>query len=248
MSNPSEIEQAIRLIETADKDGALNKSDYSRIASLPGLVEHTRPIVDETLVGVANFPQEGMEELPIQKTILLVENDESVDRSTGEMLESVGHTVITAEDSIKALTLFDKNIDRIDMVVCDMEMRYMSGSELAQTLRLKKRVEAILMSRHQKEHFKKEEMSEYEFLMKPFTLSDFSSKVRNIFKKGKEDKDPVPYNGLDKPQIPIQNFVSPDHGDVGPKEQEGAERDRAFEADAFGNQSDDTENRPDAVG
>jgi len=51
----------------------------------------------------------------------------------------------------------------------------------------------------------------------------------------------VQLEALEKPQIPIQNFVAPDHGDVGSQEQEGAEGDRTFEANLLGHQADDTE-------
>jgi two-component system cell cycle sensor histidine kinase/response regulator CckA len=81
------------------------------------------------------------------ETILLVEDDPAVRQVTRSMLEEYGYTVLEAVDGIAALDMFQRQKERIQLVLCDLIMPKMDGREtLAEMHRMKKDVKAIFMS------------------------------------------------------------------------------------------------------
>ncbi len=70
------------------------------------------------------------------ETILVVEDDEDVRRTTMSMLNRLGYTVMEAEDGPSALKVLDKSGKDIDLVLSDVIMPSgMSGYDLANELR-----------------------------------------------------------------------------------------------------------------
>ncbi len=67
--------------------------------------------------------------------ILLVDDDLYILRMVKKMLNRLGYEVIACEGSLEALELFQKNVDRVDLVVSDMQMPNMTGLELAKELK-----------------------------------------------------------------------------------------------------------------
>ena len=70
------------------------------------------------------------------QTVLLVEDEEGVRRSTTRILEDAGYRVVQAENGVKALQVFDS--ETIDILVTDIVMPGgVSGKALADQLRAK---------------------------------------------------------------------------------------------------------------
>lgn len=69
------------------------------------------------------------------ETILLVEDKEALRRVTKRLLEGLGYSVIPAADGAQALKLYNRNRDRIDLVVTDMVMPKLHGHELYRAVR-----------------------------------------------------------------------------------------------------------------
>jgi signal transduction histidine kinase/CheY-like chemotaxis protein len=67
--------------------------------------------------------------------ILLTEDDESVRQSTQRMLTQAGYTVISAPNGPVALERFEQAVEPFDLLLSDVVMPGMSGSELARRLR-----------------------------------------------------------------------------------------------------------------
>ena len=61
------------------------------------------------------------------ETILLAEDDDMVRKLTGTLLRNAGYTVLTARNGIEALTVYDNNADRIDMLLLDVIMPKLGG-------------------------------------------------------------------------------------------------------------------------
>ena len=72
------------------------------------------------------------------ETILLVEDEEGVRRLLHHILGKQGYTVLEAGNGYEALEVFERNQDRVDLLLTDIVMPRMSGRELAD--RLLKRV------------------------------------------------------------------------------------------------------------
>ncbi len=69
------------------------------------------------------------------ETILLAEDKEALRRVTKRLLEGLGYSVIPAADGAQALKLYNRNRDRIDLVITDMVMPKMHGHELYRAVR-----------------------------------------------------------------------------------------------------------------
>jgi len=136
----------------------------------------------EGVAPVANLPLEKKEAPNSPKTILLVEDDEQVNRMLKRQLENQGHTVITAKNPKEALTLFKENGEAIHLIVSDMKMPHMSGPEMMELIRAIRQVPSLFISGYPKEHFEKTDEMKDEFLMKPFSPEKLAEKIRTIFK------------------------------------------------------------------
>ena len=79
--------------------------------------------------------------------ILVVDDEEIVRRVTKMMLESVGFTVLMAQDGLEALEVFRRRADEIVLVVLDLTMPNLDGEEtLRELLRIRPNVKTILSS------------------------------------------------------------------------------------------------------
>jgi two-component system cell cycle sensor histidine kinase/response regulator CckA len=71
---------------------------------------------------------------PETATILVVEDEPAVRGLFVEALRREGHRVLEAQNGADALQLFEEISGRIDLLVTDLRMPFVSGSELASTL------------------------------------------------------------------------------------------------------------------
>ena len=63
------------------------------------------------------------------ETVLLVDDETMVLNVASDMMRTMGYTVITASDGSTAVNLYRENHQRIDLVMLDMVMPDMSGSD-----------------------------------------------------------------------------------------------------------------------
>jgi len=89
--------------------------------------------------------EETGEEVPLEEiakteqkhTVLLVDDNVHVRNTYAEALESLDYIVVTADNGIDAVAQFEKNIDHIDLVVCDIVMPIMGGFQAVSKMRKK---------------------------------------------------------------------------------------------------------------
>lgn len=118
------------------------------------------------------------------ETILLVEDEELVRKLSRQILEKVGYKVIEAENGNKALSLTEKENHKIDLLITDVVMPKMSGRELADHLaNVCPRV--LFTSGYTDDNVLKHGISNvnFNFLQKPYTLDEFTRKVREVLDK-----------------------------------------------------------------
>ena len=121
------------------------------------------------------------------ETILLID-DESLILNVGrEMLHTLGYTVITAPSGLSALNIYRQHNKReISLVILDMVMPEMSGSEVFDELKkIDPDVKVLLSSGYSLNgHASKIiERGCVGFIQKPFSLHDISSRLRGILDK-----------------------------------------------------------------
>jgi hypothetical protein len=115
------------------------------------------------------------------ETVLLVEDDEELRRLASEILKMCGYTVLETGDPLEALTIGEQRRRAIDLLLTDMVMPAMSGSELAQRLgTMCPGLRVLYMSGYTDEMLAADVASELAraFLRKPFTPHDLARKVR----------------------------------------------------------------------
>jgi PAS domain S-box-containing protein len=128
---------------------------------------------------------------PGEETILLIDDEPVVLQVGAAMLGHLGYTVLQAKGGEEALRLFEAKQQEIDLVILDMVMPSMMGSEVLSRLRqLDDQVKVLLSSGYGARGRARELMDRGcdGFLHKPFDLGDLSSKVRSLLDSGGRDK------------------------------------------------------------
>ncbi len=116
-------------------------------------------------------------------TILVVDDEDSVRESLCHVLREHGYTVLVAEDPETALALAQAHSGKIDLLVTDVVMRYMSGRELAMRLaEARPGVAVIYISGFDYDNIGHLGVMEpgSVFLQKPFGNEEFSATVQRM--------------------------------------------------------------------
>jgi two-component system, cell cycle sensor histidine kinase and response regulator CckA len=123
------------------------------------------------------------------KTILIVEDEEMLRGLIKELLEIKGYGVLEACQGLEALALLKGLETMVDLVLTDVVMPHMSGSEMVDRLRSDyPKVKVIFMSgfmgsNHESIH-KSLEQPGVAFLQKPFRLNALISQVESLLEVG----------------------------------------------------------------
>jgi PAS domain S-box-containing protein len=117
------------------------------------------------------------------ETLLLVDDEPLVIQATEGMLGRLGYTLLTAGSGQEALTLFEREHARIDLVILDMIMPGMSGSETFDQLQsIDPNVKVLLSSGFSRSGQAEAILSRggRGFVPKPFDMTAISRKIREI--------------------------------------------------------------------
>jgi PAS domain S-box-containing protein len=121
------------------------------------------------------------------ETVLLVEDQDSVRRAITEFLGLCGYTVLQAKDGMDALAVAKSHAATIHLVVSDVVMPHMSGGQLAEELaRFRPETKVLFVSGYAGKTVVDHKVVylESNFLQKPFSLKQLSSKLRGILEAG----------------------------------------------------------------
>ncbi|MEX1350485.1 MAG: response regulator [Desulfobacterales bacterium] len=115
--------------------------------------------------------------------ILLVDDEEMILKIGKELIEKVGYQVITASNGKKALEIYQRDQNKIDMVILDMTMPDMSGGETYSLLKeINPSIKTLLSSGYSINGKAQAILNDgYSgFIQKPFNLTHLSHKIRKI--------------------------------------------------------------------
>jgi two-component system cell cycle sensor histidine kinase/response regulator CckA len=110
-----------------------------------------------------------------------VEDETAVRRATAEVLRLQGYVVLEAKDGVDALAVVRRYQSTIHLLVTDVVMPHMSGGELADELRhLRPEMKFLFVSGYAGKTVLDHKVVDLDtnFLQKPYTLKQFSLKVR----------------------------------------------------------------------
>ena len=120
------------------------------------------------------------------ETILLAEDHPGLQETAQEMLQELGYRVLVASDGKKALELFKKNSDRVDLIIMDVVMPAMSGREAyAQISALRPGIAVIFTTGYTPETQALGPLLEKGamILKKPYSLAALSQMVRSSLER-----------------------------------------------------------------
>jgi two-component system, OmpR family, response regulator len=116
-------------------------------------------------------------------TILLVEDEESVQKLLAFPLERDGFQVLQARDGEEAIELFQRH--DVDLVVLDLMLPKVDGLEVCRRLRAGSAVPIIMLTARDDELDKVLglELGADDYITKPFSIREFRSRVRALLRR-----------------------------------------------------------------
>src|SRR5213083_1740744 len=121
--------------------------------------------------------------MPDSSTILLVDDEDSVQKLLTYPLERDGFRVVQARDGEQALRMFGDQ--RIDLVVLDLMLPKVDGLEVCKRLRADSDVPIIMLTARGDELDKVLglELGADDYITKPFSIREFRSRVRALLRR-----------------------------------------------------------------
>jgi DNA-binding response OmpR family regulator len=121
--------------------------------------------------------------MPDPSTILLVDDEDSVQKLLTFPLERDGFRVLQARDGEEALAKFAG--ERVDLVVLDIMLPKLDGLEVCKRLRAKSSVPIIMLTARDDELDKVLglELGADDYITKPFSIREFRSRIRALLRR-----------------------------------------------------------------
>ena len=121
--------------------------------------------------------------MPDSSTILLVDDEESVQKLLTYPLERDGFRVVPARDGEEALRLFAE--ETVDLVVLDIMLPKLDGLEVCKRLRAESSVPIIMLTARDDEFdtVLGLELGADDYITKPFSIREFRSRVRALLRR-----------------------------------------------------------------
>src|SRR5438132_4876208 len=140
--------------------------------------------------------------MPDSSTILLVDDEDAVQKLLAYPLEREGFRVLQARDGEEALARFRD--DQVDLVVLDVMLPKLDGLEVCKRLRAESAVPIIMLTARDDELDKVLglELGADDYITKPFSIREFRSRVRALLRRAatpREDdraEEQIQSNGL----------------------------------------------------
>jgi CheY-like chemotaxis protein len=132
--------------------------------------------------------QEKPQAAPVkgEGTVLLVDDEEIILTVSREILEHLGYTVLLARNGHEALSMYEQNRERITLVILDMIMPDMKGSQTYDGLKeIDPKVRVLLSSGYSLDGQAAELLDRgcNAFIQKPYNSAKLSEKIREVMEK-----------------------------------------------------------------
>lgn len=142
-----------------------------------------RIFVDE----ISEVPRYDDIPAPGKESILLVEDDDLLQRATKKTLEKLGYSVVAADSPFHAVHLINKGLPEFDLLLTDVVMPGMNGAELRnRVVAARPGIKVLFMSGYTSDSIVQREVLDdgIEFIQKPFSVPAFARKIRDVLDGG----------------------------------------------------------------
>ena len=121
--------------------------------------------------------------MPESATILLVDDEDSIQKLLTYPLEHEGFQVVQARDGEEALRRFEENA--VDLVILDIMLPKLDGLEVCRRLRARSSVPILMLTARDDELDKVVglELGADDYITKPFSIREFRSRVRAALRR-----------------------------------------------------------------
>jgi len=166
---------------------------YIWVDSAPGQGTRFEIFLPQSTGAAAQLPSEDEPAAKYSRgngTVLLAEDEEAVRELASEFLSSSGYQVIVGKDGLDALQKAEQETRAIDILVTDVVMPRMRGTELAQRLkRANPRIKIVYMSGYLEHDSEEGFVENSAHLQKPFSRESLLKKLREAL--GHEAEQPL---------------------------------------------------------
>jgi DNA-binding response OmpR family regulator len=127
--------------------------------------------------------------MPDSSTILLVDDEEAVQKLLTYPLERDGFRVVAARDGEEALERFAA--ENVDLVVLDLMLPKLDGLEVCKRLRASSTVPIIMLTARDDEFDKVLglELGADDYITKPFSIREFRSRIKALLRRARTPLD-----------------------------------------------------------
>src|SRR5437870_501964 len=126
--------------------------------------------------------------MPDSSTILLVDDEDAVQKLLAYPLERDGFRVLQARDGQEALERFER--EHVDLVVLDVMLPKLDGLEVCKRLRAQSTVPIVMLTARGDELDKVLglELGADDYITKPFSIREFRSRVKALLRRASAPK------------------------------------------------------------
>ena len=124
--------------------------------------------------------------------ILVVDDESRIRKIIRDFLVREGYVVCEAEDGEAALDIFCSNND-IDLIIMDVKMPKMDGSQLCKEVRKLSKVQIIMITdkREEQDELKGFELGVDEYISKPFSPKILTARVNALLRRTTGDSEEI---------------------------------------------------------
>ena len=126
----------------------------------------------------------------MENTILIVDDEERMRKIIKDFLKSKDFNTIEAQDGEEALTVFEQNAEKINLIILDVMMPELDGWSVLRQIRQKSNVPIIMLTARGEEQDELFgfELGADEYISKPFSPKILVARVEAILKRTGQDQ------------------------------------------------------------
>lgn len=118
-----------------------------------------------------------------KESVLIIEDEEMLSDLLRDLLNSKGYSVMTASDGLSGLELFQKNLQKIDLVITDVGLPRLNGWEVCRKIsQINPKTKVVIASGYLDPQVKSElsVSTAKDFIHKPYLPEDVLTRIRKV--------------------------------------------------------------------
>ncbi|WP_194191547.1 response regulator transcription factor [Clostridium chrysemydis] len=161
----------------------------------------------------------------VNKTVLIVEDEEKINKMVCDYFKFNGFEVISATDGMEAVDKFNKDID---LVILDVMLPKLDGFTVLRKIRKRSDVPVMMVTARAEDEdvLMGYELKVDDYIIKPFNLEILIAKAKVLLdridsmakEKHKERKDILKYNGVKIDKLQMKVFIEEEEIELEPKQ------------------------------